>query len=429
MTRGRLPTLAAAGQIPDMRAFLALLLLFLLPACASTARIVATSAGDDVSLSAVARDLASADVVALGELHRTPAVHRTHHALLVALHQRRPDLVIAMEMFERDVQTLLLQYLTGMIDEATFLAGARPWPDYARDYRPVVEFAKANGLVVLAANAPKALVSRVAKQGRDAVAGEPHVARTATPPPPAERAAFDEAMRGHPGVSAETMARMYEAQCLRDDTMAETITDHLAERAKSGGRPLVVLICGRHHSDHGRGAVARILARMPDLDVRVLSAETMADVAAPLPADARALGSYVVVAPETPRAGAVAAPSTPPPPRTAGAAKEPATVPTPGAAVPAADDLRPALGLMPDYAGEEGGVKVGSVREGGPAERAGIEPGDVIVMLAGRPVDDVEGYTEILDSLTIGKTVTVRIRRDAAEADLQVLVGSRPNRR
>jgi uncharacterized iron-regulated protein len=411
-----------------MRAFL-LLSVLLLPACASTARIVATSSGEDVALTAVARDLASADVVALGELHRTPAVHRTHHALLAALHQRRPDLVIAMEMFERDVQTLLLQYLTGMIDEATFLAGARPWPDYARDYRPVVEFAKANGLVVLAANAPKPLVSRVAKQGRDAVAGEPHVARTATPPPPAERAAFDEAMRGHPGVSAESIARMYEAQCLRDDTMAETITDHLAERAKAGGRPLVVLICGRHHSDHGRGAVARILARRPDLDVRVLSAETMADVAGPLPPDARALASYVIVAPEAPRSSATPGPLLTPAPRVTGAANAPATAPAPVAAEPAGEDLRPALGLMPDYAGEEGGVKVGSVREGGPAEKAGIEPGDVIVMLAGKPVADVEGYTEILDGLTIGKTVTVRIRRDAAEADLQVLVGSRPNRR
>jgi uncharacterized iron-regulated protein len=417
-----------------MRATSALLLLFLLPACATTARIVTTSTGADTSLAAVARDLAGADVVALGELHRTPAVHRTHHALIAALHERRPDLVIAMEMFERDVQTSLLQYLTGMIDEATFRAGARPWPDYDRDYRPVVEFAKANGLVVLAANAPKPLVSKVAKEGLAAVAGEANLARTSTPPSAAERAAFDEAMQGHPGASAETMARMLEAQGLRDDTMAEAITDHLAERAKSGGKPLVVLICGRHHSDHGRGTVARILARMPDLDVRVLSAETMADVRAPLPERSKALGAYVVVAPEMPRSRAVMAPALGGP-AVGGAATKPkdgppaASVPTPAPEAAAAEDLRPALGLMPDYAGEEGGVKVGSVREGGAAEKAGIEAGDVIVMLAGQPVADVEGYTEILDGLVIGKTVTVRIRRDGAEADLQVSVGSRPNRR
>ncbi len=416
-----------------MRATSVLLLLFLLPACATTARIVTTSTGADTSLVNVARDLAGADVVALGELHRTPAVHRTHHRLIAELHERRPDLVIAMEMFERDVQTLLLQYLTGMVDEATFRAGSRPWPDYERDYRPVIEFAKANGLVVLAANAPKPLVSKVAKEGLAAVAGEANIARTSTPPSAAERAAFDEAMKGHPGASAETMARMLEAQSLRDDTMAEAITDHLAECAKSGSKPLVVLICGRHHSDHGRGAVARVLARMPDLDVRVLSAETMADVRAPLPADSKALGAYVVVAPEMPRSQAAVGPILAKPVAAGGATKPKEGAPAASVAAPAteaaAEDLRPALGLMPDYAGEEGGVKVGSVREGGSAEKAGIEAGDVIVMLAGQTVADVEGYTEILDGLTIGKTVTVRIRRDGAEADLQVGVGSRPGRR
>jgi uncharacterized iron-regulated protein len=76
-------------------------LLPLSTACVSTARIVDTSTGAEVSVGALAEELAGADVVALGELHGTPAVHTTHHALLRALHARRPDMVVAMEMFER----------------------------------------------------------------------------------------------------------------------------------------------------------------------------------------------------------------------------------------------------------------------------------------------------------------------------------------
>ena len=65
----------------------------------------------------VAAAIAGADLVAFGEEHQTPAVHRRHHELLRELHQQRPQLVIAMEMFERDVQPLLDQYLRGEVDE------------------------------------------------------------------------------------------------------------------------------------------------------------------------------------------------------------------------------------------------------------------------------------------------------------------------
>lgn len=59
----------------------------------------------------VAAAIAGADFVALGEEHMTPAVHRRHHELLRELYVKRPEMIIAMEMFERDVQVVLDQYL------------------------------------------------------------------------------------------------------------------------------------------------------------------------------------------------------------------------------------------------------------------------------------------------------------------------------
>src|SRR5688572_19835393 len=129
-----------------MRLFL-LLPVLLLSACATSVRIVDTADDRDVSVEEVAESVVAADVVALGELHETPPVHETHLRLIEALHARRGDMVIAMEMFERDTQTVLLQYLTGMVDEGTFRAASRPWSNYDRDYRPVIEFAKENGQI------------------------------------------------------------------------------------------------------------------------------------------------------------------------------------------------------------------------------------------------------------------------------------------
>ncbi|MBL8753901.1 MAG: ChaN family lipoprotein, partial [Planctomycetes bacterium] len=77
-----------------------LLPLLLLPACATPPRIVATANYEVVDVATVADAVVGADVVCFGELHETPPVHRTHHELLAAIYERRPNLVIAMEMFE-----------------------------------------------------------------------------------------------------------------------------------------------------------------------------------------------------------------------------------------------------------------------------------------------------------------------------------------
>ena len=116
-----------------MRRTLATALLLLSAACATSSRIHLTSDVTEQSVDDVAAALADADVVVLGELHDSVAAHQVHLDLLHCLHAERKNLVIAMEMFERDVQQVLLKYLAGLIDEQQFLAAARPPRNYARD--------------------------------------------------------------------------------------------------------------------------------------------------------------------------------------------------------------------------------------------------------------------------------------------------------
>lgn len=400
----------------------------LLAACAAPATLVRTADDRARSPADAAAELAAADVVVLGEQHGVAAVHRLHLELLRHLHARRPDLTIAMEMFDRDVQNHLLAYLAGLTAEAEFLAAARPWRGYATDYRPVVEFAKEQRLVVLAANAPHALAVSASRQGVASVLGDPHVARQTEAPEDEYWDAFVDSMRAHVGVDGDAaMQRHYAAQCLKDDTMAETVVDHLRAQLARGRRPLVVLIVGQFHSDHRRGAVARIVQRMPELDVRTVSAEAVADLDAGLYGASRSVADYVVVV-EQPPAAAVppplpqprqpAAPAAPTAPGGPAVATE-RQAPAAGAATDP-EGPRPGLGIRPDY--NAPAVVVDSVRAGGPADLAGIEPGDVILELAGRPVADMESYVAVLGGLRIGRKVPVRVRRGEAEVVLQVLV-------
>lgn len=404
-----------------MRPIRPLLLLAFLCGCAAAPRVVKTENDMVLSLAQVADDLVTADFVALGELHQTPPVHRTHHELLELMFARRPNMVIAMEQFERDVYPVLLQYLDGAMSESEFLTKARPWPHYERDYKPVIEFARKNKIVVLAANAPRSLARKAAKEGLDAVMPHEDLARETTAPLDEYWDDFQESMEGHEGMFGPGgMERYYAAQCLKDDTMAESLADYLKERYAAGDRPLAVLICGKMHSDHGRGTVARVAQRLPGITVRVLSAETVADMGSGVYDSPRDVGDYVVVAPAQADEPKAAMPKPKAQPKPEQGDDEPTENP---------EGLRPAFGFRPDYAGEDEGVGVGGVTEGGPAEAAGIEEGDRIVAVDGIPTPDVEMYAEVLDTLIIGRTVLVKIVRGGEQREMKVRVGSRPDNR
>jgi aminopeptidase N len=73
---------------------------------------------------------------------------------------------------------------------------------------------------------------------------------------------------------------------------------------------------------------------------------------------------------------------------------------------------RVSFGSIPDfnYSGE--GVRVSGVIPGSPAEKAGLEAGDVLVEFAGVAVDDLRSFSDILKGLSPGEEVDVVFLRD-----------------
>ncbi|MGE0142743.1 MAG: ChaN family lipoprotein [Planctomycetota bacterium] len=367
----------------------------------------------------VVDDLAEYDVVFLGEKHDSAAGHAIQRRLLERLHAKRADIVLAMEMFERDVQSMLDDYLGGKIDETAFLAASRPWGDYSTDYRPMVEFAKQHGLRVIAANAPRSEARRVVGEGLARVVGSPHVAVEASAPKDRYYELFVAEMGDHQGVSPEMMSRFYEAQCLKDDTMAESIV----RQFDAGARPLVVHVVGSFHVDGHLGTVARVRQRRPDLRLAVLTMREVGNVVAK-GADAW----EVLVAKEPERSESVRVPAKPVGEKAADnatgttATRTNTTEPAPQPSRPRG---RPALGFMPDYEAGVEGVLVSALREGGPAATAGIQERDVIVQIGPVPIADVAEYMEELGNLDVDSTVAVTVKRDGKLLTFSVKVGER----
>ncbi|UCG87773.1 MAG: ChaN family lipoprotein [Gemmatimonadota bacterium] len=150
---------------------------------------VFTGEGEPASLEDIVRAMAGADAVLIGESHTDPVGHWIQaHLLREVLAGAESDtlrpVALSLEMFERDVQDIVDEYLQDLITEDQFQASARPWTHYDADYRPMVELAKEAGIPVIAANAPRRYVNRVTRLGRAALNDLPSRARGFLPPLP-----------------------------------------------------------------------------------------------------------------------------------------------------------------------------------------------------------------------------------------------------
>lgn len=88
--------------------------------------------------------------------------------------------------------------------------------------------------------------------------------------------------------------------------------------------------------------------------------------------------------------------------------------------------LRAYLGTIPDYAqGDTKGVKLSGVSPIGPAAKAGVKAGDIIIKLAGKEITNIYDYTYVMGDLKIGKETTVVVQREGKEVEMKILPGSR----
>ncbi|RNA62742.1 iron-regulated protein [Chryseobacterium nematophagum] len=122
--------------------------------------------GKTIEIEQLVKELADYDVVFFGENHNNSINHWLQLKVTEALYtQKKGHIILGAEMFERDNQTQLNQYLNGAIDAKTFKDSARLWNNYVTDYKPLVDFAKDKKLSFIATNIPRRYASQTSKQG------------------------------------------------------------------------------------------------------------------------------------------------------------------------------------------------------------------------------------------------------------------------
>ena len=218
------------------------------------------------SVAIVLQDLAKAEVVYLAETHDRLEDHQAQLYILQELHRLRPNLAIALEMFQRPYQPAIDQYLAGNLSEAELQSQTQyskrwgyPWEFYA----PILRFAKQQKLPVVALNTPTEITRKVSRTGLDSLT----LAEQQWIPPKSAILLQPEAYRQrirqvyneiHAGSgNSANFEKFFLAQVLWDETMAERIAVTLQ---KSPDRLIVVLV-GQGHVIYGDGIPARVARR------------------------------------------------------------------------------------------------------------------------------------------------------------------------
>lgn len=278
---------------------------------------VYNAAGERVTLNDIVAALDSVDVLFIGEQHDDSLAHVLEAELLSRAyhHLRSPDgnrpIVVSLEMFERDVQYIVDEYLRGFITEDHFLSSSRPWANYRTDYRPLVEFARSHGLGVAAANAPRRYVNLVSREGSGALYALPEQARMYLPPlpyagaSPAYQKKWEQLVQQMMPAHAVQMdsarvhgtevhagpSRMLQAQSLWDAAMAHTIAGQLERNPSS----LVFHVVGGFHVSEKSGIPEHLEHYRPGTRSLVVMIDPVEDFGAFNPEEAGKRGDFVIL--------------------------------------------------------------------------------------------------------------------------------------
>lgn len=209
--------------------------------------------GKPVKWKKMQEGLMDSDVVLFGEIHNDPIAHwlqlRLTHTLF---DMNNGKVVLGAEMFESDNQLILDEYLDKLFDDKRFEAGARLWSNYQTDYKPLVLFARKNGLPFIATNIPRRYANMVFRGGFSTLDSLPAEAKELIAPLPVP---YDPDLPGYRNMLQMGMGHSADSenfprsQAIKDATMAHFILENM----KPGH--IFIHFNGAYHSDNQEGIV------------------------------------------------------------------------------------------------------------------------------------------------------------------------------
>lgn len=218
------------------------------------------NSGEILSQNDFLQEMAKKQVVLLGERHDIAEIHRWQLHTANYLHAYRPNMMMGFEMFPARVQSVLDEWVSGTLSTEAFLEKVQwntVWGFPPEIYLPLFHFCRQMGVRMLALNCYRELVTRVGKEGWDAIPENERDGLTPSAPPQEGHRAYLQSLTvGYfldPG-KQEIPDRFIRAQQTWDRAFACNIAKALNEvKNTSSEPPLIIGIMGKGHVEYGFG--------------------------------------------------------------------------------------------------------------------------------------------------------------------------------
>jgi uncharacterized iron-regulated protein len=258
---------------------------------------VFTGEGKKADYGDILKNAGKADIVFFGELHDNPISHWLELELTKGLFaDKGKNLVLAAEMFETDNQLIIDEYFMGLFKESSFESEVRKWNNYATDYKPLLNFAKENGLKFIASNIPRHYASMVASGGFEELQKVSDEGKKFIAPLPVEYdpevPCYKDMLSMGGGPMGHASENLPKAQAIKDATMANSIVKY-----RQPGQT-VIHFNGSYHSDRYMGIIWYLNKYSPGLRIVTITTILQDDIDK-LGDDGNGKADFVIVVPTT----------------------------------------------------------------------------------------------------------------------------------
>lgn len=203
-------------------------------------------------------------------------------------------------MFETDNQILIDEYFAGIIKESSFETEVRLWKNYSTDYKPLLNFAKENGLKFVASNIPRRYAAVVASGGFEALQNiNPEELKYIVPMPieyDPELACYKEMLSMGSSIGGQMGGKVSEnlpkAQAIKDATMAKSIVNNWQKGQ------ILIHYNGSYHSDRHMGILWYLNKYNPSIKSITLSTVLQDDIEK-ISDENKGLADFVIVIPSS----------------------------------------------------------------------------------------------------------------------------------
>ncbi len=193
------------------------------------------------------KDLASCQIVYVGETHTNMAHHEIQLQVIQAVYAQDPNMVVGMEMFDYTYQDVLDLWSAGKLDETDFLRKVHWYANWRFDYalyREILNFIKEHKIPLVGLNIPGYIPKKIRVGGVENLRKQEKILlpQNIDTSYPAHREYIQNIFEDHrQHFSGDVRFEdFYAAQVVWEDIMAETIAKHLDNRK-------MVVLAGNGH--------------------------------------------------------------------------------------------------------------------------------------------------------------------------------------